>query len=106
MRHINSEHVIVVFLLYEDDLILCQGGFEVSQDESAISFNTINGNRLEFIHSYCGTTCSLVVSFESGLDEHSLKLVVPINRTKKKWKRASLGLTHDLFYRSVFENHA
>ena len=98
----NEESVIVTnFVIYEGEDIICQCGFQVLESGNFNVFPSTRGGEFAVASSYHGTICSVDLSYSKGGElVHSLKLEIPINKTKIKWKEISFGKEFKLFYRS------
>ncbi len=98
----NEEPVIVTnFVIYQGEYIVCQCGFQVLEVEKLNVFPSTDGGEFAVAHSYQGSVCSVDLSYRKGGKLiHSLKLEMPINKTKIKWKEAKFGEEFRLFYSS------
>lgn len=64
-------------------------------------FPSSDGGEFAVAHSYLGSVCSVDLSYSKGSKlMHSIKLEIPINKTKIKWKEEKFGENFRLFYRS------
>lgn len=97
--------VVTNFVIYERELILCQGSFQSFEDKTTNRFRTKDGYDLAFTHSYKGSICNLEILYQgNGMTLSSLNLDIPINHTKKKWKKQPFGTRYELFYCIAYEN--
>ncbi len=102
---VNDPRVIACFVIYLEKEIVYQGSFPVFRERSTLSFPSKDGGVFGFRHLYEGTECTITVSYaEDGSNLEQRELVVPINRSKTRWKRAQLGETFSVNYRCVFED--
>lgn len=101
----TDPQVIACFVIYSDGGIVHQGSFQVETEHATYSFASKDGGVFNFSHSYQGAHCSIGVSYtQSGSVVAEKELVVPINRTKKKWKQCPLGAAYVIHYRCAFEH--
>lgn len=100
----NKPCVVACFVIYSGEDIAYQGTFQVSQETNLCSHQSTNGGEFGFRHCYKARQCNIEVSYsKSGIVQAQLKLEIPINRTKIKWKKSTLGENYDVRYRCVFE---
>lgn len=101
MNNVNEPHVVACVMIFCGDSIEYQGAFQVftSQEEQAVTVS--DGSVVHFRHSYSKSKAHIEMS--TSRDNSSVDLVVPINRSKVKWKQCQLG-GFDVRYRCVFEN--
>jgi hypothetical protein len=100
-----SQQVETVYVLYKEQEIVSQGGFQVSTSQGTFVSPMAGDRELKFDHSYLDTTCKISVKIEfAGIAEHVFNLDIPINRTKLKWKFYKFGTDYELCYRSMFES--
>ncbi|MEE4383827.1 MAG: hypothetical protein V2J02_17635 [Pseudomonadales bacterium] len=96
--------MITSFVVHAGRSIVAQGSFQVLTEPGFVTFASSDGASFSFEHSYRDAVCLVDVSSRrQGVVEGSRFLEIPINRPKRQWKRANLGATYDLLYRSGFE---
>jgi hypothetical protein len=100
----SKPQVVACFVIYSGEDIAYQGSFQVSEETSLYSDQSTEGGEFGFRHCYEGTQCDIEVTYSKGGSvQAQLKLEIPINRAKIKWKQSKLGEIYDVRYRCVFE---
>lgn len=100
----ESHQVITSFVIQAGQRILAQGSFQVLAEPGFSTFESADGASFLFKYSYRSTVCLVDVSCRrQGVIECSRSLEIPINRTKRRWKKTRLGATYRLYFRSGFE---
>ncbi len=101
----SIHQVIAHFVIYSHGQIVYQGSFQVSESLNSVSFSATDGCGFSCSHSYKGTECVIDLSCtENGELIESCRLIVPINRTKRRWKQSTLGEQYEIHYRCESEN--
>ena len=103
----RNYQIITVFHIYEGDVRVSGGGFNVKNEPLFFNFQCSHGGHFQFESSYSGNECLLKIAYIKNGDEIcNIELNVPINRTKKKLKETMLGDNYRLLYRCCFEEVA
>ena len=97
--------VVACFVIYSEDRIVHQGGFQVLESPNSLFYPSKDGCEFTFTHSYEGKVCVVeLTSSNNGSTVAVCELAIPINRTKIKWKKTRLGMHYDVYYRCGSQN--
>ena len=97
--------VIASFVIYSEERIVHQGGFQVSESPNSVFYPSTDGCEFAFTHSYEGKECKVELTCSNnGSTVAVCQLVIPINRTKLKWKKTKLGMQYEVHYRCALED--
>jgi len=105
--------VLACFVIYSEERIVYQGTFQVSESPNSLFYPSPHslfypskdGNEFAFTYSYEGKECNVELTCSNyGSTVAVCQLVIPINRTKRKWKKMELGVQYKVFYRCVFQD--
>jgi len=97
--------VIASFVIYSEERIVHRVGFQVSESPNSQFYPSSDGCEFSFTHSYDGKVCKVdLTCSNNGSTVAVCQLVIPINRTKRKWKKTKLGMQYEVYYRCGFED--
>ena len=92
--------VVACFVIYSEERIVLQGGFQVLESPNSLFYPSKDGCEFTFTLSYEGKVCKVELTCSNnGSTVAVCKLAIPINRTKIKWKKTKLGMQYDVHYR-------
>lgn len=101
----SAIQVIACFVIYSEERIVHQGTFEVYESTNTLNCPSTGGCDFTFTHSYEGKVCKVELTCHNNSSTVAVsQLVIPINRTKRKWKKTTLGMQSEVYYRCASES--